>query len=122
MRRLMRAAGAGLAISLLFTAAALAEGDPVKGAEVYDKCFACHSPDANRIGPRHRGVVGRVAGSLPDFAYSPALKKAGFTWDETLLDRWLTDPGKLVPGNRMGFSLQNPGMRADVIAYLKTLK
>ncbi len=101
---------------------AWAGGDPAKGEEVYEKCFACHSPDANRIGPRHRGVVGRKAGSLADFAYSPALKGAGFTWDEALLDRWLTDPGKLVPGNRMGFRLTDPAQRADVIAYLKTLK
>lgn len=101
---------------------AWAGGDPAKGAEVYEKCFACHSPDTNRIGPRHRGVVGRKAGSLLDFDYSPALKSAGFIWDEALLDRWLAGPGKLVPGNRMGFQLTDPVQRADVIAYLKTLK
>ncbi len=101
---------------------AWAGGDPAKGADVYDKCIACHSPELNRIGPKHRGVVGRTAGSVADFSYSPALKKVGFVWDEARLDRWLTNPDKLVPGNRMGFRLQDAAQRADVIAYLRTLK
>ena len=44
------------------------------------------------MGPRHRGVYGRKAGSLPDFAYSPALKSSNIVWDEETLDKWLTNP------------------------------
>jgi cytochrome c len=101
---------------------ALAAGDAARGEQVYERCQACHSPDANRVGPLHRGVVGRRAGSVPDFSYSAALKAAGFAWDEPQLDRWLTNPQAMVPGQRMGFRLNDAQERADVIAYLKTLK
>jgi cytochrome c len=118
MTRTLIAASALLAA---FAARAEAAGDATHGMEVYERCQACHSPDENRVGPRHRGVVGRKAGSLPDFPYSPALKEAGFVWDEKLLDKWLTDPQALVPGQRMGYRVGDPQDRADVIAYLKTL-
>jgi cytochrome c len=98
------------------------DGDAARGAEVYERCSACHSPDADRVGPRHRGVVGRRVGSVEGFPYSPALKAAGFVWDEARLDRWLTNPQALVPGQRMGFRLGDAQERADVIAYLKTLR
>lgn len=94
-------------------------GDAVRGADVYEaKCTGCHSLDANRIEPCHRGVYGRKAGSLDDFDYSDALRRAGFVWDKARLDRWLTDPETLVPGQKMGFRLQDPQARADVIAFL----
>jgi cytochrome c len=112
---------AGAVLAALATRADAA-GDPTRGMEVYERCQACHSPDANRVGPRHRGVVGRKAGSLPDFPYATALISAGFVWDEALLDRWLTDPQALVPGQRMGYRLGEAQDRADVIAYLKTLR
>jgi cytochrome c len=67
----------------------------------------------------HRGVVGRRAGAVAGYAYSSALKNANIVWTEDNLDRWLTDPQKLVPGTRMYFSLSNPQDRADVIAFLK---
>ena len=106
---------------LQFTSApsAMPVGDPVRGADAYEgSCGACHSLDANRIGPAHRGVVERVAGTAPDFDYSPALKAARITWTAEKLDRWLTDPQALVKGARMGFRLSDAQKRADVIAYL----
>ena len=72
--------------------------------------------------PHHRGVFGRKAGSVPGFPYSPALRQASVTWDETTLDRWLANPQQLVPGTKMFFELANATDRADVIAYLKELK
>lgn len=91
-----------------------------RGAEVYQaKCGACHSLDQNRIGPKHRGVFGRKAGSVPDFSYTAALKKSGIVWNEKTLDRWLQGPTKMVPGTAMGFQLRDAQERADVIAYLK---
>ncbi|ESZ86958.1 MAG: cytochrome C [Blastomonas sp. CACIA14H2] len=95
-------------------------GDATRGAQVYeDNCTGCHSLDANRVGPAHRGVFGRKAGSAPGFAYSPALKKAKFAWDAARLDKWLTNPQGFVPGAKMGFRLSDAQKRADVIAYLK---
>jgi len=93
-------------------------GDPIHGKAVYQVCMGCHSLDEDDVGPKHRGVVGRVAGSVPGYAYSPALKNSGLTWDAPTLDRWLTNPQALVPGAKMFFALPNAQDRADVIAYL----
>jgi len=98
------------------------KGDPVRGKALYQGCSGCHSIDDNDLGPRHRGVVGRHAGSVPDYAYSTALKNSGLTWDETLLDRWLTNPSALVPGTKMYFKIDDAQTRADIVAYLKELK
>jgi cytochrome c len=97
-------------------------GDPNRGKDLYQACQACHSVDENDLGPRHRGVVGRKAGSIPDYAYSKALKDSGLTWDEPTLDRWLTNPSALVPGTKMFFQLSDAQTRADIIAYLKEQK
>lgn len=94
-------------------------GDPVRGAGLYEsRCGACHSLDANRVGPAHRGVFGRRAGLAPGFRYSPALKSSGLVWTAANLDLWLTAPTKLVKGTSMGFRLPAAQDRADVIAYL----
>jgi len=97
-------------------------GDPAHGKAIYQVCMGCHSLDENDVGPRHRGVVGRVAGSVSDYAYSSALKNSGLTWDAANLDRWLTNPQALVPGAKMFFTLSNPKDREDVIAYLSELR
>lgn len=97
-----------------------AAGDPARGAELYEaRCTGCHSLDANRIGPMHRGVVGRKAGSVKDYTYSAALRKSKLTWDEVNLDRWLTNPEALVPGQKMGYSVSEAVDRVDLIAYLR---
>ena len=77
----------------------------------------CHSLDKNDVGPRHRGVYGRKAGSLPDYGYSDALKSSTIVWNEETLDKWLTDPQAFVPGVKMFFHLDSAQDRADVIAY-----
>lgn len=99
-----------------------AGGDALHGLQAYDaRCGGCHSVDADRIGPRHAGIVGRRAGSVAGFAYSDALRKSGITWDAKLLERWLADPEDLVPGQRMGYRLGDAQARADIVAYLATL-
>ena len=97
-------------------------GDPVRGKIVYQVCTGCHSLDEDDVGPRHRGVVGRVAGTVSGYAYSPALRASGITWDAATLDRWLSNPQALVPGAKMFFVLPSAEDRADVIAYLRELK
>ena len=97
-------------------------GDPVRGKALYQACTACHSVDENDLGPKHRGVFGRRAGSVADYSYSAALKASGLTWDKSTLDRWLTNPSQLVPGTKMYFKIDDAQHRADVIAYLEQLK
>lgn len=100
-----------------------AHGNPARGAELYQsRCGACHSPDDNGAGPLHRGVFGRRAATQAGFDYSDALRKSNLIWDEATLNRWLEDPGSLVPGNKMAVRLvPDVRERADVIAYLQSL-
>ncbi len=98
------------------------DGDAVRGKQLYQACTSCHSIDEDDIGPRHRGVVGRKAGSVPGYAYSQALRASGIVWDPSSLDRWLSNPSALVPGTKMFFLIDDPQKRADIIAYLSELK
>ena len=94
--------------------------DAARGGELYEsRCFGCHSLDANRIGPMHRGVFGRKAGSVADFSYSTAVKNSPVVWDETTLERWLTNPSTVIPGTRMTFRVATPEDRADIVSFLK---
>jgi len=100
--------------------AALAAGDPVAGEAVYSRCLACHVLTYDRVGPRHCGLFGRRAGSVPGFEYSDAMKRSKIVWNEKTLDRFLADPLKTVPGTKMGYAgVKDPQERADLIAYLK---
>jgi cytochrome c len=108
-------------------AQAPAAGDPVKGQAVFDgDCGTCHtaakvSTDSSTLSLF--GVVGRKAGANADFSYSPAMQAAGFVWTPAKLDAYITDPAAVVPGNIMYFSgVSDPTQRADLIAYLSTLK
>ena len=104
----------------LFALPVLAAGDVDTGRALYQtRCSACHSLDYNGVGPAHRGIFGRQAAQAPGFAYSDALKASHLVWDEASLDRWLADPEKLVPGQRMGVNVPEAAARRDLIAYLK---
>lgn len=106
------------AVSITSCLAAPPPGDAEHGKALYQSCMGCHSLDENDVGPMHRGVVGRKAGAVPDYAYSAALKASGLRWDEMTLDRWLSNPQALVPGSKMYFSIPKPQDRADLITYL----
>lgn len=108
------------AIVWLLSPAAQAAGDAARGAAIYEGCQDCHSLDKNDVGPRHRGVYGRKAGSLADYHYSSALKNSNIVWNDETLDLWLTNPQKFVPGAKMFYHLDKAQDRADVIEYLKT--
>lgn len=111
-----------LLLASLLPASLHAAGNAVNGKLLYQsRCIACHSVDVSMAGPAHRDVVGRKAGSLPGFAYSPALKRAGLTWNDKTLNAWLANPEKLVPGQAMNFSVTDAQARADLIAYLETI-
>jgi cytochrome c len=108
-----------LALACALWSPAATAGDAARGETVYEGCQDYHSLDKNDIGPRHRGVYGRKAGSLPDYNYSDALKNANLVWDEKTLDQWLADPQKFLPGAKMFYHLDQEQDRADVIAFLK---
>ena len=100
--------------------ASAADGNAERGEEIYTRCLACHTLAQNRVGPRHCGLFDRKAGSVPNYAYSPAMKKYGVTWNEETLDRFIENPMKTVPGTKMGYAgVKDAQERADLIAYLK---
>ncbi len=101
---------------------AFAMGDPVAGKAGYAACMACHALDENGIGPKHRGLVGRKAGAVAGYKYSPALRKSDLTWTPEALDSWLRDPRAILEDTRMFFSVTDAKERADIIAYLATEK
>ena len=98
----------------------LAAPDVVRGEQVYARCLACHALAVDRVGPRHCGLFGRLAGSLPGFSYSEAMKKSKIIWNDKTLDRFLAKPLAVVPGTAMTFDgVPDRGDRADLIAYLR---
>ena len=119
-KRFIIAAVAGLSVA---SGVAVAQ-DAAAGKALFTQCAVCHSIDgSNAVGPSLKGVVGRKAGTADGFRYSRAMKNSGVVWDDKTLDAYLTDPQKLIPGNVMPFSgMADPKQRADVIAYLQTLK
>jgi cytochrome c len=104
---------------------AYADGDAAKGKTLFSKCAICHSvkEGENKVGPSIFGIVGRPSATIPGFSYSEAMKKYNVTWDPATLDAYLVNPRQAVPGTKMIFvGLKEPADRADVIAYLATLK
>ena len=107
----------------LFCAANATAADPIsEGRMLYQsKCGGCHSVETNRIGPRHRDVVGRPVASVPDYDYSSALKQLGGTWTPANLDLWLSDTQKMAPRSKMYLALDDADQRRLIIAYLESV-
>ena len=121
---LARTVSAALLSTALLTSPALAQDAAGGGSLFKARCGACHGVVAGQkafIAPNLAGVAGRKAGST-EFNYSPALKASGLKWDKPTLDKFLTGPMKLVPGTRMVISVADAKQRADLVAYLSTLK
>jgi cytochrome c len=98
-------------------------GDAASGQRIFRQCQTCHvvEPGVNKVGPSLAGIVGRPAGTVPGFRYSPANKNSGLVWSEPVLFEYLEAPQKYIPGTYMAYAgLKQPQQRADVIAYLKT--
>ncbi len=90
------------------------------GKSLYrSRCGGCHALDHNKYGPSHHDVVGRQAGTQPGYHYSAALAHSGVIWNETSLDRWLSDPRAMVPGTKMSESVRDPVQRRMIIDFLK---
>lgn len=100
-----------------------AAGDAARGRVLYAaQCASCHAVDAHKTGPAHRGVMGRRVGSAPGYRYSQELAASRLRWTAQTLNAWLADPEDLVPGQRMGVQVDDARDRADLIAWLATLK
>lgn len=96
-----------------------ASGDAAAGEKIYERCLACHALAYDRTGPRHCGLFGRSAGSVPGFDYSDAMRRSGIVWNASTLDRFLADPLGTVPGTTMGYAgVPDSHERRDLIAWL----
>lgn len=111
--------------ALVLPAVASAQ-DAEKGKAVFNtSCKACHDAGdgGGKVGPNLKGVVGSKAGAHAEgYAYSPAMKGSGLTWDEATLDKYLSDwAKKTVPNTTMNFpGVKDEAKRKDLIAYLKS--
>ena len=111
-----------LLLTLPLIGAARADGDAARGEAKFQDCAACHKLEtgANNVGPSLHGIFERKAGELADFRYSPAIKRSGIAWSPETLDKFITDPQAVVPGNRMPYAgMASASDRADLIAYLQ---
>jgi cytochrome c len=125
IRTAVKSASCAMAVVVLGSSSALTAGDPVAGKQVFvTTCGVCHStePGVNKIGPSLAGIFGSKSGSVPGYDFSPALKTANITWDETALDKFLENPAADVHGTKMFISVPSTENRQNIIAYLKTLK
>lgn len=110
---------------LALTPVTAAAQDVEAGAAIFKKCAACHQigPNAkNAVGPELTCVIGRKVASVEGYAYSAALKKADFTWDDDHFLKWVLDNRKFVPGNKMIFpaGVKDETDRANLLAYVKS--
>jgi cytochrome c len=111
---------ATISVASLMLSGCAQRGDPARGEQVYVQCAACHTLTTNAVGPKHCGLFGRTAGTVPGFEYSKAMLASGIVWDEQTLDEFLTDPLTYVSGTSMGsLGLREESDRADVIAWLR---
>lgn len=109
-------------VFIICSGSAFAEGDAVRGKQLFNRCAACHSIEGeNRSGPALNGVFGRKAGAMESYRYSTAIINSNVIWTDETLDTYLSDPAKMLRGTRMTTSVMRPDDRADIIAHLKTL-
>jgi cytochrome c len=116
----------GLIVGVSWSAA---EEDPAaacdleSGRRTYMKCLPCHSSEKGGphvVGPNLYGIIGRKAGSVPDYKYSGPFRTLEFTWERANLDLYLQDPARFVGGNWMSFTgLKRLEDREAVICYLE---
>jgi cytochrome c len=121
--------GIGLAMGLTlvagFVSPALAQGDAAAGKKLYQAtCVGCHgdAKTAPTTGPSLAGLIGRKAGTSAGGVISRANTESRIVWDEKTLDQYLASPSEKIHGTIMPIGVKNPKERADLIAYLKTMK
>lgn len=118
---------AAAALTLLLTTPSSLAQQPASGDAAQqafnNSCRTCHSVKEgdNRLGPNLNKILGRKAGALPNYNYSPSMKEAGFVWDQDKLTRFLVKPDEVVSGNKMQpYGGVSPDEAAKVVAYLQS--
>ena len=125
-RTIRRGVGSAMAVFLWATGTAQADGDVVKGEQVFKKCMACHAINdkANKVGPHLVGIVGRPVASVEGYKYSESMNAyaaTGALWDEAALLTYLENPKAVVAKTKMAFpGLKKEDERVDIVAFLKT--
>lgn len=98
------------------------KGNAVAGEAAFVQCKVCHSLEEGKVGlgPSLHKVIGRAAGSVPGYTYSPAMKSSGITWSEEKIFAFIEKPQSYVAGTKMSFAgYPDAQKRADLIAWLK---
>jgi cytochrome c len=110
-------------VALIASLGAAEAQDAAAGEKVFAQCKACHQIGENAknaVGPVLNGVIGRPAGSVEGYNYSPANKGSGLTWDEATFRDYIKDPKAKVPGTKMIFAgVKDEKRVSDLVAYLK---
>ncbi|WP_441232431.1 c-type cytochrome [Bradyrhizobium sp. 1200_D9_N1_1] len=122
LRPIARAGALTLLLSAPSSRAQQPANDEAAQQAFNNSCRTCHSVKEgdNRLGPNLSKIVGRKAGSLPDYNYSPSMKEAGFVWDQDKLTRFMVKPDEVVSGNKMQpYGGVSADEAAKVIAYLQ---
>jgi cytochrome c len=113
------------AFALVLPCASALAQDPEAGQIAFNNaCRTCHTvrEGDNRLGPSLHAVIGRKAGSSPNYNYSESMKKADIVWDKNTLDRFIANPNAVLPGNNMKpyGGIASAEERAKIIAYLES--
>ena len=118
----IRSLGSTFVAFIALHGAAIAQ-DVAAGEKVFAKCKVCHQVGEtakNGVGPVLNGILGRKAGSVEGYNYTPANKNSGLTWDEATLKEYLKNPRAKIPGTKMAFpGLPNEADIGSIVAYLK---
>src|SRR4030081_722484 len=121
MRNRMRVSNLAAMVIAAISPPAAAQ-DQAAGELVFKQCNICHQVGENarnEVGPILNGIIGKKAGTAPDYEYSPAFKKVSLVWDDSSLKEYIKDPKSLFPGTKMGFAgLKDERKIADLLAYL----
>jgi cytochrome c len=116
---------AAAAVLVMISSNTAFAADAVRGETRFRAlCGSCHSADpaVRKMSSHMSGIVGRRAASIAGVPFSTALKTSGWTWSKPLLEKYLADPKKALPGTTMMVAAANAQDRADIVAYLATLK
>ena len=122
-----RFAAVSAVVLLAFAAAPARAADAAEGQKAFQRqCAACHNDKAEgprKLGPTLFGLIGRKTGAVEGFRYTEANKNAGWTWSPEKLEEYLKAPQQVIKGTNMAYAgVRNEAERANIVAYLATLK
>jgi cytochrome c len=126
-------------VLIIFSGLKINQSNVTEGARLAaENCGGCHDlSDKKTNGPYLWGIVNRRAASAQGFNYSEAFRRLAqsreFSWIESNLDLFITDPNRLIPGTKMAErnskskhseafeGIRDLENRKVLITYLRTL-